>query len=68
VLYEVVAEDTNEEGVSKRRYGDDEEKIKRLTVVDGNKSDKPKEKAAKGKYPNARPRIPKAAESLGDWD
>jgi superfamily II DNA or RNA helicase len=68
VLYEVVAEDTSEEGVSKRRYGDDEEKIKRLTVVDGNKSDKPKEKSAKGKYPNARPRIPKAAEPLGDWD
>jgi hypothetical protein len=62
-----VAEDTNEEGVSKRRYGDDEEKIKRLTVVDGNGA-KPKDKAAKGKYPNARPRIPKAAESLGDWD
>jgi superfamily II DNA or RNA helicase len=67
VLYEVVAEDTNEEGVSKRRYGDDEEKIKRLTVVDGNGA-KPQDKAAKGKYPNARPRIPKAAESLGDWD
>jgi superfamily II DNA or RNA helicase len=67
VLYEVVAEDTNEEGVSKRRYGDDEEKIKRLTIVDGNGA-KPKEKGAKGKYPNARPRIPKAAESLGDWD
>ncbi len=66
VLYEVVAEDTNEEGVSKRRYGDDAQKIKRLKVVEGKKPHQ--KKSAKGKYPNARPRIPKAAENLGEWD
>jgi superfamily II DNA or RNA helicase len=66
VLYEVVAEDTNEEGVSKRRYGDDAQKIKRLKVVEGKKPDR--KKPAKGKYPNARPRVPKAAENLGEWD
>lgn len=59
VLYEVIAEDTSEEGVSKRRYGDGEtvKQPKKLTALPG-----------KQKYPNARPRVPKAAEPLGDWD
>lgn len=70
VLYEVVAEDTNEEGVSKRRYGDDSAQKQRLRVVesaDAARSQKPK-KSQKTKYPDARPRVPKAAESLGEWD
>jgi superfamily II DNA or RNA helicase len=81
VLYEVVAEGTNEEGVSKRRYGDDRQPDRRLQVIDGNakaiqpqdksqndSSKKPRSKPGTSKYPNARPRIPKAAEPLGDWD
>jgi superfamily II DNA or RNA helicase len=63
ILYEVVAENTNEEGVSKRRYGENAKQPTPLKAV----PDKPK---APGKptYPNARPRIPKAAETLGEWD
>jgi superfamily II DNA or RNA helicase len=57
ILYEVVAEDTNEEGVSKRRYGETGKRPKQLQLLPD-----------KTKYPNARPRIPKAAESLGDWE
>jgi superfamily II DNA or RNA helicase len=57
ILYEVVAENTNEEGVSKRRYGENSQQPTQLKAV-----------PSKEKYPHARPRIPKAAESLGDWD
>jgi superfamily II DNA or RNA helicase len=67
VLYEVVAENTNEEGVSKRRYGDTKQPTQLKLVPDEGES-KPKQKGQRQKYPNARPRVPKAAESLGDWD
>jgi superfamily II DNA or RNA helicase len=63
VMYEVVAEDTNEEGVSKRRYGDNNEPTQRLKTVPGKKKPEP----SRDRYPNARPRIPRAAEPLGDW-
>jgi superfamily II DNA or RNA helicase len=62
ILYEVVAEDTNEEGVSKRRYGDNAKPSTTLKAVPDKKP------TGKTKYPNARPRIPKAAEDLGQWD
>jgi superfamily II DNA or RNA helicase len=68
VLYEVVAQDTNEEGVSKRRYGETVQPTQ-LTAVPDKKTSKSSGKTpGKTQYPNARPRIPKAAESLGDWD
>ena len=72
-LYEVIAEDTSEEGVSKRRGGDRTVQPTQLKVLPGNKADatpdaKPKAKPGKTQYPNARPRVPKAAEPLGDWD
>jgi superfamily II DNA or RNA helicase len=67
VLYEVVAEDTNEEGVSKRRYGDTKQPTQLKLIPDDGEA-KPKQKGQRQKYPNARPRVPKAAESLGDWD
>ncbi|OUC16484.1 MAG: helicase [Alkalinema sp. CACIAM 70d] len=63
-LYEVIAEDTSEEGVSKRRYGE-QEAMKKPTQI---KAVPDKPLPGKSKYPNARPRVPKAAESLGDWD
>ncbi len=80
-LYEVIAEDTNEEGVSKRRGGDRSveptqltpQLTPQLTVLPGEKTEakpkaKPKTKPGISTYPNARPRVPKAAEPLGDWD
>ena len=72
-LYEVIAEDTSEEGVSKRRGGDRTVQPTQLKVLSGNKPDakpdaKTKAKPGTTQYPNARPRVPKAAEPLGDWD
>lgn len=78
-LYEVIAEDTNEEGVAKRRGEGRSKQPTTLQVVDGGKpieaqpaDSKPEKKTApkpgRSTYPNARPRVPKAAEPLGDWD
>jgi superfamily II DNA or RNA helicase len=65
VLYEVVAENTNEEGVSKRRYAAGNEPTQ-LEVLPGKAKPGTKPAVKKG-YPNARPRVPKAAEDVGDW-
>lgn len=69
-LYEVIAEETSEEGVSKRRGGDRSVEPTQLTVLHGAKDSdgKAKPKPGRSTYPNARPRVPKAAETLGDWD
>jgi superfamily II DNA or RNA helicase len=72
-LYEVIAEETSEEGVSKRRgEGRSVEPTQlnaQLRVVEGEKAEaKAKPKPGRSTYPNARPRVPKAAEPLGDWD
>ncbi|MEB3292124.1 MAG: DEAD/DEAH box helicase family protein [Synechococcales bacterium] len=69
ILYEVIAEETNEEGVSKRRYGsgDQVKKPTQLKVLPDT-AEPNQSPPAKRKYPNARPRVPRAAESLGDWD
>jgi superfamily II DNA or RNA helicase len=69
ILYEVIAEDTNEEGVSKRRYGTGDQvkkptQLKLLPETTEQNSPTPERR----KYPNTRPRVPRAAESLGDWD
>ncbi len=68
-LYEVIAEETSEEGVSKRRGEGRSIQPTQLRVVESEKSDaKAKPKPGRSTYPNARPRVPKAAEPLGDWD
>jgi superfamily II DNA or RNA helicase len=69
-LYEVIAEETSEEGVYKRRGGDRSVEPTQLTVLHGAKDSdgKAKPKPGRSTYPNARPRVPKAAETLGDWD
>jgi superfamily II DNA or RNA helicase len=68
VMYEVVAENTNEEGVSKRRYAEGKGP-KQLEVLPGKKVEKAGGKSGqKTSYPNARPRVPRAAEDLGDWN
>jgi hypothetical protein len=66
-LYEVIAEETSEEGVSKRRGEGRSVQPTQLRVVEGEKTDA-KAKPGRSTYPNARPRVPKAAEPLGDWD
>jgi superfamily II DNA or RNA helicase len=79
ILYELVAENTAEERVSQRRYGEGQQPtlqvVPELTERSAERSaeKKPAKKAGRKaagsqKYPNARPRVPKAAEPLGDWD
>jgi len=76
MLYEVIAEETSEEGVAKRRGGDRTQQPTQLRVVSGEPTEgqvvsspkaKPAAKPGKAPYPYARPRVPKAAEPLGDW-
>ena len=69
-LYEVIAEETSEEGVSKRRGEGQTVEPTQLKILDGAKDlpEKAKPKPGRSTYPNARPRVPKAAETLGDWD
>jgi superfamily II DNA or RNA helicase len=78
ILYELVAENTSEERVSQRRYGEgpqpmlqvvpDVAAAERLAEKPPTQQAGRKVAGSQKKYPNARPRVPKAAEPLGDWD